>query len=107
MAEVTPFLNGRAYRITCADGQELHIEKLGRYIESKLQGLVREVGQKGDALLLAMASLMIADELAEARGGIDGAPSGAASAKAADAAAQAIEAVAKRIDALAARPEAT
>lgn len=104
MAEVTLFLNGRGYRIACADGQEPHIEKLGRFIETKVQELVRQVGQVGDARLLAMASLMIADELAEARGGIDGAGSGA---KSSDAAAQAIEAVAKRIDALAARLEAS
>lgn len=104
MAEVTLSLNGRSYRIACADGQEPHIEKLGGYIESKVQELVRQVGQVGDARLLAMASLMIADELSEARGGLDGA---APTSKPADAAAQAIEAVAKRIDALAARLEAS
>ena len=105
MAEVTLFLNGRGYRIACADGQEPHIEKLGGYIEGKVQELVRQAGQVGDARLLAMASLMIADELSEARGGIDG--TSAAAAKPAEAAAQAIEAVAKRIDALAARLEAS
>ncbi len=104
MAEVTLFLNGRGYRIACADGQEPHIEKLGRFIDGKVQELVRQVGQVGDARLLAMASLMIADELAEARGGIEGQ---AGSAKSADAAAEAIESVAKRIDALAARLEAS
>lgn len=105
MAEVTLFLNGRGYRIACADGQEPHIEKLGRYIDGKVQELVNQSGQIGDARLLAMASLMIADELAEARGGIDA--TSAASSKPAEAAAQAIEAVAKRIDALAARLEAS
>jgi len=104
MAEVTLFLNGRGYRIACADGQEPHIEKLGRYIDGKVQELVRQVGQVGDARLLAMASLMIADELAEARGGIE---NSGGSPKSADAAAEAIEAVAKRIDALAARLEAS
>ncbi len=106
MAEVTLFLNGRGYRIACADGQEPHIEKLGRYIDGKVQELVNQSGQIGDARLLAMASLMIADELAEARGGID-ATSSPASSKPTDAAAQAIEAAAKRIDALAARLEAS
>lgn len=105
MAEVTLFLNGRGYRIACADGQEPHIEKLGRYIDGKVQELVNQSGQIGDARLLAMASLMIADELAEARGGIDG--TAAPATKPAEAAAQAIEAVAKRIDALAARLEAS
>ncbi|MBM3534911.1 MAG: cell division protein ZapA [Alphaproteobacteria bacterium] len=104
MAEVTLFLNGRGYRIACADGQEPHIEKLGRYIDTKVQELVRQVGQVGDARLLAMASLMIADELAEARGDIEAA---VPAAKPSDAAIQAIEAVAKRIDALAARLEAS
>jgi len=104
VAEVTLFLNGRGYRIACADGQEPHIEKLGRYIDNKVQELVRQVGQVGDARLLAMASLMIADELAEARGDIE---STTPQAKPADAAVQAIEAVAKRIDALAARLEAS
>jgi cell division protein ZapA len=104
MAEVTLFLNGRGYRIACADGQEPHIEKLGRYIDGKVQELVRQVGQVGDARLLAMASLMIADELGEARGGIDNT---AGAAKSVDAAAEAIESVAKRIDALAARLEAS
>lgn len=104
MAEVTLFLNGRGYRIACADGQEPHIEKLGRFIDGKVQELVRQVGQVGDARLLAMASLMIADELADAKGGID---NNAAAPKSSDAAAEAIEAVAKRIDALAARLEAS
>ena len=103
MAEVTLFLNGRAYRIACADGQEPHIESLGRYIDGKVQELVRQVGQVGDARLLAMASLVIADELAESRGGVYG----NASAKPADAASQAIEAVAAKIDALAAKLEAS
>ncbi|MBM3548931.1 MAG: cell division protein ZapA [Alphaproteobacteria bacterium] len=103
MAEVSVSLNGRSYRIACADGQEPHIEKLGRYIDAKVQELVRQVGQKGDALLLTMASLMIADELFEAREGAGA----AASAKSSDEAVQAIEAMAKRIDALAARLEAS
>ena len=104
MAEVTLSLNGRSYRIACADGQEPHVQRLGRYIDDKIQDLVRSSGQVGDARLLAMASLVIADELAEAKGGID-APSSMA--KPADAAAEAIEAAAKRIDALAARLEAS
>lgn len=104
MGEVTLFFNGRGYRIACADGQEPHIERLGGYIEGKIQDLVRSSGQVGDARLLAMASLVIADELAEARGGLD-AP--ASSAKPADAAAEAIEAAARRIDALAQRLEAS
>jgi len=106
MAEVTLTLNGRSYRIACADGQEPHIERLGAYIEGKLQTLVQQVGQRGDALLLAMVNLMIADELAEARGGLDGtAPAPLAGGT--DEAAAAIEAAAMRIDALAASLEAS
>jgi len=106
MAEVTLSLNGRSYRIACADGQEPHIERLGAYIEDKLQMLVQQVGQRGDALLLAMANLMIADELSEARAKLDGAVAAPAAAGS-DEAAAAIEAAARRIDALAASLEAS
>jgi cell division protein ZapA len=106
MAEVTLSLNGRSYRIACADGQEPHIERLGAYIEDKLQILVQQVGQRGDALLLAMANLMIADELSEARARLDG-PVEAPAAAGSDEAAAAIEAAARRIDALAASLEAS
>ena len=66
MAHVAVRINGRAYQVACEDGQEEHLEKLAAYIDQRVGELVREVGQVGDARLLVMASLIIADELADA-----------------------------------------
>jgi cell division protein ZapA len=104
MGQVTIDINGRPYRVACADGEEPHLEKLGRYVDGKVGQLVSQTGQIGDTRLLVMASLVIADELGEARGGIDQPPKALAGA---DAIADAIETAAKRIDSLAARLEGT
>ncbi|MBI1777240.1 MAG: cell division protein ZapA [Proteobacteria bacterium] len=103
MGQITIDINGRPYRVACADGEEPHLEELGRYVNAKVKQLVAQAGQIGDTRLLVMASLVIADELGEAKGGIDK----PAAAKPADgeAMAAAIEAVAARIESLAARLE--
>ena len=106
MGQVTIDINGRPYRVACADGEEPHLEKLGRYVNEKVGQLVAQAGQIGDTRLLVMASLVIADELGEARGGIEK-PGAARTAAAGDRIAEAIETVAKRIDSLAARLEGT
>jgi cell division protein ZapA len=65
MAQIQVTINGRSYAVACDDGQEAHVGRLARYIEQKVDGLVHSVGQVGDARLLLMASLVIADELAD------------------------------------------
>lgn len=66
MAQVTVRINGRAYQVACEDGQEAHLDKLAAYIDQRVADLVKDVGQVGDARLLVMTSLLIADELADA-----------------------------------------
>jgi cell division protein ZapA len=66
MAQVSVRINGRHYQVACEDGQEAHLQKLAAYIDERVAELVRDVGQVGDARLLVMASLLIADELADA-----------------------------------------
>jgi cell division protein ZapA len=66
MAQVGVRINGRQYQVACEDGQEAHLQKLAAYIDDRVSELVRDVGQVGDARLLVMASLLIADELADA-----------------------------------------
>ena len=63
MAQVEVSVNGRSYMVACDDGQEAHVVRLGRYVDQKVQTLVKTVGQVGDARLLLMASLIVADEL--------------------------------------------
>ena len=105
MGQVTIDINGRPYRIACADGEEPHLQELGRYVNEKVGHLVQQAGQIGDTRLLVMASLVIADELGEAKGGID--KPQPSQPGAADRIAEAIEAAARRIDSLAARLEGT
>lgn len=64
MAQVTVLVNGRNYTLACEDGEEEHLSALAAFIDSRVAELGRSVGQVGDARLMLMASLVIADELA-------------------------------------------
>ena len=111
MAEIDVSINGRSYRIACDDGQESHIAELAGYVDRKVGELVASVGQVGDARLLVMASLLLADELADAYAALDEAnevgvgAQGVAQA-AESRAAQALTTLAARIEGIAARLEA-
>ncbi|MAI10770.1 MAG: hypothetical protein CBD27_11440 [Rhodospirillaceae bacterium TMED167] len=65
MAQITVMVNGRKYDIACDDGQEAHLTRLAQYIDRRVDELIAAVGQVGDARLLVMASLLVADELSE------------------------------------------
>jgi len=65
MAQVNLKINGRDYLVACEDGEEKHLTFLAEYIDQQVKNLVKSVGQVGEARLLLMASLMVADELAE------------------------------------------
>ena len=65
MAKVSVTINGRKYEIACDDGQEAHLVRLSQYVDRRVDELVAAVGQIGDARLLVMASLLVADELSE------------------------------------------
>lgn len=65
MAQVTVTINGRKYDIACDDGQEAHLTRLAQYVDRRVDELVAAVGQVGDARLLVMTSLLVADELSE------------------------------------------
>jgi len=67
VAQVKLAVNGRNYLISCDDGQEPQLEKLGQYLDGKMEQLVQSVGQVGEARLLVMAALLISDELFETR----------------------------------------
>lgn len=71
MGQVTVRINGRDYQMACEDGEEDHLVHLAEYINRHVNDLVDTVGQVGEARLLLMASLVIADELADAYRKID------------------------------------
>ena len=66
VSQVEITINGRQYRVACEDGQESHLTNLANYFDGKMASLVDEVGQIGDASLMVMAGLLIADELSDA-----------------------------------------
>jgi cell division protein ZapA len=111
VAQIEITINGRPYQIACDDGQEAHITQLAEYVDRKVAELVTTVGQVGDARLLVMASLVIADELAEAYATLDeteevgrGVRTTAQGSE--TRAAMALAALAERIEGIAARLEA-
>ena len=102
---VTVRLNGTPYQIGCGPGEEAHVAALGAEVESILQELIGAVGQIGDARLLAMVTLILADKANDAKTGNaetgnaetgDVTPNGAAD-QSEDAAAAALESAAEKI----------
>lgn len=116
---VTIRLNGTPYQIGCGAGEEEHVARLGSEVEDILQQLVSSVGQIGEARLLAMVALILADKASETGASETGASETGASETAAsesaaaaidndaakraeDIAADALESAAAKINALAA-----
>jgi cell division protein ZapA len=103
MPLVNVLVNGRAYSVACDPGQEDHVQSLARLLDKKVNDLVANVGQAGDARLLVMAGLVLCDELDEARRGTGSAGQGANE----DKVAEALENAAARLEAIAARVPGT
>ena len=97
---VTVRLNGQPYQMGCDAGQEAHIEALGRDVESVLNELTGTVGQIGEARLLAMAALIIADRKSEMPTREDGLDATVATASLSS---DELEQLASRIEAMAGR----
>ncbi len=115
MAQVTVLVNGRNYTLACEDGEEEHLSALANLIDTRVAELGRSVGQVGDARLMLMASLVVADELAFANERIEelevemeqlkqgNPPNGNSAATREDAFAEIVESAAQRIEDIAAR----
>jgi len=108
MAQVSLMVNDRPYAVTCDDGQEARIRRLGQHVDAKVAEFVQSVGQVGEGRLLLLAALVIADELADANEALRLERSGAHDAEAGatvDAAATGVHRLAQRVEALAGRLE--
>jgi len=106
MAQVTITINGRNYPVACNAGEESRIGELARYVDGKVKAFAKEFGAVGEARLLLLTALVLADELAEAReaqNGHHGAGNGAA--PAVENLASGIDDLAQRIEAIATRLE--
>ncbi len=113
MPQVDVHINGRRYQIACDEGQEEHLSQLAEYVDKRVQELVGAVGQVGDARLLVMTSLLVADELSEAYSTLEensdsgNGPGNVAGYERDEALASMLEAMASRIEALASGFEQT
>lgn len=63
MAQVTVKINGYAYAVGCEDGQEPHLQSMAQQVERRIERIKSIGGQSGEARLLALAALLMADEL--------------------------------------------
>jgi cell division protein ZapA len=111
MPLVNVMVNGRAYTIACDDGEEAHLKELAGHVDEKAREVLASVGQVGDARMLLMAALLIADERHELSGKTQSAPAGDSdrhnlhlrAEQAESAAADALESATKKLQDIAAR----
>jgi cell division protein ZapA len=68
MAQVTIEVGGRAYDLSCRDGEEERLRLLGRLVDAKAADVARAIGKASEARELLLTALLLADELDEARG---------------------------------------
>lgn len=71
MADLTITINNTPYIVACDDGQEEQLRDLAGYLSQKVDMVRKSVGNVGEARLLVLASLMVADELSDAYDHID------------------------------------
>ena len=65
MSQVTVYIDGKAYRMACDEGQEEHLESLAAKFDKYVAHLKTSFGEIGDQRLTVMAGIMVMDELAE------------------------------------------
>ncbi|MEM7042854.1 MAG: cell division protein ZapA [Pseudomonadota bacterium] len=64
MVEIT--VNGRRHSVQCGEGEEARVKGLAQYVDRKISELAIDGTKIGDARLMLLASLMVADELSDA-----------------------------------------
>jgi cell division protein ZapA len=66
MPTIEVLVNGRRHAVQCGQGEEARVRQLASYVDRRIAELARGQTQVGDARLLLMASLVVADELSDA-----------------------------------------
>jgi cell division protein ZapA len=63
MVDIT--VNGRQHSVQCGEGEEARLKRLASYLDRRISDLVETHGQIGDARLLVLTGLLVADELSD------------------------------------------
>ncbi|MEO0393768.1 MAG: cell division protein ZapA [Pseudomonadota bacterium] len=67
MARVEISINHRKYPVVCDDGQESRVQELAAFVDSRAQQIATAAPGSSDAIIMALTTLMVADELFEQR----------------------------------------
>src|ERR1700712_2379848 len=62
MAQLTVKINGYAYTIGCADGQEQHLQAMASEVESRVDKIKALGSQSGESRLLVQAALLMGEQ---------------------------------------------
>lgn len=103
VATVSISIVGRSYELNCDPEQEDYLRSLVKDVDRRASELLKLVGQVGDARLLVMVALSLADEMADLKRG-PGSHAAAPPSSEEDAdglLASGIEALARRVEAIA------
>ena len=73
MAHVTVKINGYAYTVGCEDGQEMHLQAMAAQVEKRVDSIKALGGNSGEARLLVLAALLMADEIHDLRAELEAA----------------------------------
>ena len=69
MAQIELKIGGNAYTVACRDGEEAHLTKIAEIVDGKAHDARQALGSVSEVRQLLFASLLLADELDEARKG--------------------------------------
>ncbi len=105
MPHVDIYLSGRKYSVSCELGQEARLRELADHVGSRLRELADSGVIGSDAHMLALASLLIADQLLDTKEELERARRGQPKAPDAENAIAAVDAITRRVEELAARVE--
>lgn len=65
MAQVTVRINGYSYTVGCQDGEEQHLLAMAGEVERRIDSIRAVAGPSGEARMLVMAALLMADDMYE------------------------------------------
>lgn len=71
MGQVAINIRGKQYHISCEDGQEAHVARLGRNLDTRAEELVSSNANISESLMMVMLALLVSDELSDAEGELE------------------------------------
>ena len=71
MAHVDLLIAGRSYQIACRDGEEENLRAAARLVDAKSREALSGLGTLSESRQLLFASLLLADQIVDNRGGAE------------------------------------